>query len=265
MSIHDLDDVQNRLDTRNLSIDKAGIKNLNYPTLFKDIDDTQLVVGSFDLAVHVQAQQKGAHLSRFTSLLQQYHEKDSLVIGLETLPLWHKRMLNQLEAEQGSFSCSFKFFIQKTAPVSGQSSLMDYELTLSCEGKKENSVTTISLSVPVTSLCPCSKEISKYGAHNQRSIVTVTATTASVFSIKGLTQLIEQEASCELFNLLKRVDEKYVTEKAYENPKFSEDIVRDAFIAIKASMPFLTNLSIVSEHLESIHSHNAYAKITDRS
>jgi GTP cyclohydrolase I len=265
MTIQHLEDVQNRLDTRNLPIQRVGVKKLNYPMIFNDDGFVHQTHGEFDLAVLLPAQQKGAHLSRFTSLLHNYHERDSLVMSLELMPLWHKRMLTLLEAEEGSFQCSFNFFIEKKAPVSQQGSLLNYRMNLCCEGALIHPITTLTLEVMATSLCPCSKEISEYGAHNQRSLIIVKAQTHEHFKIKSLIELIEQESSCEIFNLLKRVDEKYVTEKAYKNPKFSEDIVRDVLLSLKKNMPFLHHLSISSEHLESIHTHNAYALIHEHS
>jgi GTP cyclohydrolase I len=172
-------------------------------------------------------------------------------------------MVTLLNAEQGSFSSSFTFYLEKKAPVSHQPSLLDYHLTLCAQGAADRPVTSFKLQVLAHSLCPCSKTISIYGAHNQRSLITVQAETKEIFSIKELISLIEHQASSELYNLLKRVDEKYVTEKAYENPKFSEDIVRDVYLALKKEMAFLTKVDVSSEHLESIHTHNAFASIHD--
>jgi GTP cyclohydrolase I len=203
MNINHLSDVQNKKDTRGLPIQRVGIKELSYPVRFNNLNHSQLSHGTFNLSVHVSADQKGAHLSRFITLLQYYHERDSLVVSLETLPLWHRRMLTQLESEEGFFSCSFKIFLEKKAPISGLSSLMDYQITLSRCGSLLTSYTEIQIHIPVTSLCPCSKEISNYGAHNQRSIIIVSARTSESFNIAHLINLVEQQSSCELFSLLK--------------------------------------------------------------
>ncbi|NBV28451.1 GTP cyclohydrolase I FolE2 [bacterium] len=263
MTTHQLADIQNALDTRNLPIQNVGVKQLQYPIVFKDQKITHQTHGIFDLTVNLPAEQKGAHLSRFTSLLQSYYERDALVMSIELMPVWHKRMINLLNAKEGSFSCSFKFFLEKKAPVSQETSLLDYHLTLSCAGPLNDPAVSIELEVLTQSLCPCSKAISAYGAHNQRSVITVSGRVSEDFNIKQLIELIEHEGSAELFNLLKRVDEKYVTEHAYENPKFSEDIVRDVYHSLKKNIPSLSKLVVSSEHIESIHSHNAYARIHD--
>ena len=263
MTTQSLDDVQSRHDERNIMLQRVGIKQLRYPMVFDDLGLTQHTHGLFDMTVQLPGDQKGSHLSRFTALLQEYHARDSLVMSLELMPLWHKRMVSLLGSVHGCFSSSFVFYVEKSAPISHEHSLLDYKLTLTVDGPLNSPTTSFKLQVIAHSLCPCSKAISKYGAHNQRSLITVQAQTTHPFSIKALVSLIEQQASCELYNLLKRVDEKYVTEKAYEHPKFSEDIVRDVYQAIKKEYPFLTQLHVESEHVESIHTHNAYASVHD--
>ncbi len=263
MTHQKIEDTHLRTDSRNLELKYVGIKKLLYPIRFDDMGYVQYTNGIFDLSVSLDAQQKGAHLSRFVGLLQEYHSKQSLTLSLENLSLWHLRMLNSLEASYGSFSCSFSFFLEKKAPVSKQAALLKYDLTLTIEGSKQEPEISFILKVPVTSLCPCSKEISNYGAHNQRSFVTVSATALMPFKIKDLILLIEKNSSCDIYSLLKRTDEKAVTEKAFEHPKFSEDIVRDIYQEIKTLPPILKKIKIESEHEESIHHHNAYSIIVE--
>ena len=169
-------------------------------------------------------------------------------------------MVERLEAQTGHIEMNFPYFINKSAPVSGVKSLLDYDVTFIgdiCHGEISS---TIKVVVPVTSLCPCSKKISDRGAHNQRSHVTVTARTNDLLWIEELVRLIEKQASCELYGLLKRPDEKYVTEKAYDNPKFVEDMVRDVAAALNAE-PRIDYYVVESENFESIHNHSAYALI----
>ena len=263
MTHQKIEDTHLQADSRNLELKYVGIKKLLYPIRFDDIGYVQFTNGFFDLSVSLDAQQKGAHLSRFIGMLQEYHSKQSLTLSFENLPLWHRRMINKLEASYGSFTCAFSFFLEKKAPISKQPSLLDYHLTLTIEGPKEHPEIKFKLKVPVTSLCPCSKEISNYGAHNQRSFITVSAVTSMPFKIKDLIHLIERNSSCEIYSLLKRSDEKAVTEKAFEHPKFSEDIVRDIYLDIKSLPPILSKIKIESEHEESIHHHNAYSVIVE--
>jgi len=169
--------------------------------------------------------------------------------------------VTRLEAETGHIEMTFPYFINKSAPISGVRSLMDYEVTFTGEIREGGEYAfNMKVVVPVTSLCPCSKKISAYGAHNQRSHVTVKAQTNSHFWIEELVQLIESQASCELYGLLKRPDEKYVTERAYDNPKFVEDMVRDVAGLLNAE-PRIDSFQVESENFESIHNHSAYALI----
>ena len=170
-------------------------------------------------------------------------------------------MAEMLEADEGHIEMSFPYFINKRAPVSGVESLMDYEVTLIGEIKGGVTHTNIKVVVPVTSLCPCSKEISAYGAHNQRSHITVNVRTKGFLWIEELVELVEKQASCELYGLLKRPDEKFVTERAYDNPKFVEDAVRDVAAALNAEKRIISYV-VESENFESIHNHSAYALIS---
>jgi GTP cyclohydrolase I len=200
---------------------------------------------------------KGTHMSRFVEILNS-HEQE---ISVESFESMLREMTVRLEAETGLIEMNFPYFINKTAPVSGVKSLMDYDVTFSGEVKEGGVYTqTMKVVVPVTSLCPCSKKISERGAHNQRSHVTITATTNDFIWIEELVQIAEQQASCELYGLLKRPDEKYVTERAYDNPKFVEDLVRDVAGVLNAD-PRVESYIVESENFESIHNHSAYALI----
>jgi GTP cyclohydrolase I len=185
------------------------------------------------------------------------HERE---ISVESFRLMLSEMTERLEAEAGHIEMSFPYFINKTAPVSGVQSLLDYEVSFIGEIRAGTPQMKIKVVVPVTSLCPCSKKISERGAHNQRSHVTVTAATRDFIWIEELIDLVEEQASCELYGLLKRPDEKYVTERAYDNPKFVEDMVRD--IAAKLNRDErISAYTVESENFESIHNHSAYALI----
>ena len=256
-------DVQGEPDRRNLAIDRVGVRGLRYPVLVQANGQTQPSVAEFELSVSLPAGQKGTHMSRFVGLLEAM-SKEAICLSPASLRKLSKDMVAMLEARDGSFNCSFPFFIRKTAPVSGVQSLMDYKVALSCDVQGgEPSRLCVCLKVPVKSLCPCSKEISDYGAHNQRSEVTV-----EVFlnplqpspSLESLIQVVEAQASCELWGLLKRPDEKYVTEKAYDNAKFVEDLVRDVALSIR-SIEAVEGFRVEAENFESIHNHSAWARI----
>ena len=171
-----------------------------------------------------------------------------------------RSMTARLEADTGHIEMSFPFFVMKRAPVSGVESLMDYRATLIGELRHGHTETWLRVAVPVTSLCPCSKRISAYGAHNQRSQVTITARLRSHMWIEELIEIAESEASCELYGILKRTDEKYVTERAYDNPKFVEDLVRDVATRLNRDARVAAYV-VEAENFESIHNHSAYARI----
>ena len=172
-----------------------------------------------------------------------------------------EEMLLRLDARSGRIELAFPYFIRKTAPVSGVDSLLDYDATLIVDQPEgEAASLTLRVVAPVTSLCPCSKKISEYGAHNQRSHITLEAKLRSAMSIEELVRLAEEEASCEVFGLLKRPDEKWVTERAYDNPKFVEDLVRDIALRLM-NEPRIAEWKVASENFESIHNHSAYAEL----
>ncbi len=251
-----LEDVQNTPDKRNLTIDEVGIKSLRYPILFQsDVSGPIRVVANFDMAVSLPHHVKGTHMSRFVELL----ERPDHVFSVTSLKRFMLDMLDLLEAKKGRVEMRFPFFLTKAAPVSRVKSKMDYDVTFIADISEQYSL-TVKVAVPVTSLCPCSKKISEYGAHNQRSLVTVAANLKNKMSLDKLIGLIEAQASSQLYGLLKRPDEKFVTEFAYDNPKFVEDMVRDIAAALQKA-PDINGFRVECENFESIHNHSAYAVI----
>jgi len=253
----EIEDVQARHDTRQLAIDKVGIKSIRHPIKVADKSEgVQHTVAVFNMYVHLPHNFKGTHMSRFVEILNGYERE----ISVENFETMLREMVVRLEAQSGHVEMSFPYFINKKAPISGVQSLLDYEVTFIGEIHQGQYRQTTKVVVPVTSLCPCSKKISDYGAHNQRSHVTVTARTNQMVWIEDIVRMVEDQASCELFGLLKRPDEKYVTERAYDNPKFVEDMVRDVAAVFNAD-PRIDAYIIESENFESIHNHSAYALI----
>jgi GTP cyclohydrolase I len=250
-------DVQSSADTRQIAINKVGIKDIRHPVRVKDRSDgEQHTIATFNMYVNLPHNFKGTHMSRFVEILNS-HEKE---ISVESFKDMLSEMAIRLEAESGHIEMSFPYFINKTAPVSGVQSLRDYDVTLIGEIHNGEATMFIKVVVPVTSLCPCSKKISDRGAHNQRSHVTVQVRTNGFVWIEEIIDLVEKEASCELYGLLKRPDEKFVTEHAYDNPKFVEDMVRDVAGRLNDEERFSAYV-VESENFESIHNHSAYALI----
>ncbi|WP_006787281.1 GTP cyclohydrolase FolE2 [Thiorhodospira sibirica] len=250
-------DVQASLDTRSIPINKVGIKDIRHPVRISDRSGgEQHTVARFNMYVNLPHNFKGTHMSRFVEILNQ-HERELTVSSFQQML---SEMALRLEAASGHIEMSFPYFVNKRAPVSGVASLLDYDVTFIGEIHDQQIIMNIKVVVPVTSLCPCSKTIAAYGAHNQRSHVTVNARINTFVWIEELIDLVEQEASCELFGLLKRPDEKYVTERAYDNPKFVEDMVRDVAARLNADTR-ISAYSVESENFESIHNHSAYAMI----
>lgn len=252
-----IEDVQSTEDKRKIAINKVGIKDIKHPVKIKDKSGfEQHTVANFNMYVDLPHNFKGTHMSRFVEILNKY-EKEITVKNFNQIIL---EMTKRLEAQTGHIEMSFPFFINKQAPITKVPSLLDYQVTFKAECKNNNISMWVVVNVPVTSLCPCSKKISKYGAHNQRSCVTLSANITDFVWIEDLIELVEKEASCELYGLLKRPDEKYVTEKAYENPKFVEDMVRDIAAQLNKDNR-IQAYKIESENFESIHNHSAYAMI----
>ena len=251
-------DIQGLIDTRRVAIDAVGIKGLRHPIVIQEPDgSSQSTIATCTFTVNLPHDRKGTHMSRFVALLGDAPRDMSATIMADM----HRDMLELLEAEEGSIEMNFPFFVRKTAPKSGVSSLMDYVARLSAFGDRETTHVTMGVEVPVTSLCPCSKEISQYGAHNQRSHIRVEVQADTDLSLTELIQLLEAQASCELYGLLKRADEKHITERAYENPKFVEDMIRDVAHALTEE-PRIHGFSVEVENFESIHNHSAYARLS---
>lgn len=250
-------DVQGSEDTRRIPINKVGIKDIRHPVRVKDrTGGEQHTIATFNMYVDLPHNFKGTHMSRFVQILEN-HERE---ITTDSFKEMLEEMTVLLEAEKGHIEMRFPYFVSKKAPVSGVESLMDYQVALIGERLDGRTELQIEVGVPVTSLCPCSKKISDYGAHNQRSLVIIRARTRGFVWIEELIDLVEDEASCELFGLLKRPDEKYVTERAYDNPKFVEDMVRDVAVRLNADER-IAAYTVASENFESIHNHSAYALI----
>lgn len=250
-------DVQGSADTRQIPINKVGIKDIFHPVRVRDRSGgEQHTVAKFNMYVNLPHDFKGTHMSRFVEILNG-HERE---ISVKSFRHIMAELTERLDADSGHIEMSFPYFVNKKAPVSGVDSLLDYQASLIGERRDGRNILFIKVVVPVTSLCPCSKKISEYGAHNQRSHVTIQARIESFMWIEELIEIAESEASCELYGILKRPDEKYVTERAYDNPKFVEDIVRD--IAVRLNEDERVRAYVVeSENFESIHNHSAYALI----
>jgi GTP cyclohydrolase I len=258
LSSSKIPDVQNKRDTRQIPIDKVGIKDIRHPIVVKDrAGREQHTVATFKMFVSLPQDFKGTHMSRFVEILNQ-HEYE---ITVDSFKRMISEMVTLLQAENGHIEMTFPYFVSKSAPVSGVKSLMDYEVSFIGQVMEGKPMVSIRIVVPVTSLCPCSKDISDRGAHNQRSHVTVQALTKYFIWIEELIDIVESVASCELYGLLKRPDEKFVTERAYDNPMFVEDMVRE--IAIRFNQDDrIDAYTVESENFESIHNHSAYAMLS---
>ena len=253
-----IEDVQNLPDVRQIAIDKVGIKAIRHPVKVQDkTGDAQHTVAMFNMYVHLPQHFKGTHMSRFIEILNA-NERE---ISVENFKVILHEMATRLEAKSGHIEMTFPYFINKSAPVSGVKSLLDYEVTFLGEIKNGQYEIKVKILIPVTSLCPCSKKISAYGAHNQRSHVTVTIAMNEFMWVEDIITMVEAQASSELYGLLKRPDEKYVTERAYDNPKFVEDMVRDIAAAFNNEAR-IKNYIVECENFESIHNHSAYACIS---
>jgi GTP cyclohydrolase I len=252
-------DIQNCIDVRGIAIQKVGVSDVHLPFLIKTkAGPFRSVLAKIKLTVELPEEYKGTHMSRFIEILSEWSQQP--VSGRE-MECILTDTLKKLNARAAHIEIAFKYFIHKTAPVSRLKSMLDYDVvfagSLTTSGNLDF---TLGLTVPFTSLCPCSKEISKYGAHNQRGEmkVRIKFTRGNFVWIEDLVALMEEQASCPVYPLLKREDEKFVTEAAYDNPKFVEDVVRDLVIALR-SLPHVEWLKIECENYESIHNHSAYA------
>jgi len=250
-------DIQNQKDTRNINIQKVGVKGIKYPIVVLDrASGTQHVNGTFNIYVNLPHHFKGTHMSRFIEILNEFRGQ----INIKTFHKILQKVKSKLHAESAHMEIEFSYFIEKKAPVSGAKSLMEYRCSFSGQLNGNNTVFLVGVVVPVTTVCPCSKEISRIGAHNQRSMVTVKVRFRKFFWIEDLIRLVEDSSSGEVYSLLKRVDEKFVTEKAHENPMFVEDVVRNVAQQLNRNDNF-SWYSVEAENYESIHNHSAYAYV----
>jgi len=251
-----IEDVQSRADTRQIPINRVGVKDVYHPVRVKDRSNgEQHTIANFNMYVNLPHDFKGTHMSRFIEIL--HHERE---ISVDSFRALLEEMTQRLNADAGHIEMSFPYFVMKKAPVSGVESLMDYRASLIGERHQGRDELWLKVVVAVTSLCPCSKKISDYGAHNQRSHITIKARIREHMWIEELIDIAEEEASCELYGILKRPDEKHVTEHAYDNPKFVEDMVRDIAVRLNKEERVLAYV-VESENFESIHNHSAYALI----
>ena len=250
-------DTQNKADTRQIPIDKVGIKGIKHPVRVMDRSGgEQHTVAEFNMYVNLPHNFKGTHMSRFVEILNEYEREISVKSFNDML----EKMAERLEADSGHIEMTFPYFVKKTAPISAVESLLDYQVCFKGEINDSKARTDVVVLVPVTSLCPCSKSISDYGAHNQRSHITISVRIKDFVWVEELIEMVEQQASCELYGLLKRPDEKHVTERAYDNPKFVEDLVRDIATELNNDDRIVA-YTVESENFESIHNHSAYAYI----
>ena len=255
-----MQDVQNRQDSRGIAIQQVGIKEAHLPCLIKTKEvGFQQVLARIRFTVSLPMEYKGTHMSRFLEILMPWSQKPLAEAEMEAMLA---EALTHLEARSAEVELSFKYFVDKYAPVSRKHSVLDFDCTFM--GRKEKGLPMqfrLGVEVPFTSLCPCSKEISAYGAHNQRSVARVQVEfrpeTECIY-IEDLAALVEAQGSSPIYPLLKREDEKAVTEGAYENPKFVEDILRDTVLSLR-QLPGLSWFSLECENYESIHNHSAYA------
>lgn len=252
-----ISDVQGSQDLRQIPIQRVGVKDLRHPVKVADRSGgEQSTVAEFNMYVNLPHNFKGTHMSRFVEILNG-HER---AISVQSFHDMLFEVSDVLEAEESHIEMRFPYFVEKAAPVSGVKSLMDYQVTFDGQVKNRTARLRTRVQVPVTSLCPCSKKISAYGAHNQRSHVTMTVETRRSMWIEEIIEVAERLSSSELYGVLKRPDEKFVTEHAYDNPKFVEDLARDVALALSRDER-IASFVVEVENFESIHNHSAYALI----
>jgi GTP cyclohydrolase I len=252
-----LHDEQSRHDDRNLRIDKVGVRSLRFPIRIRDkANEHQDTIATIGMYVDLPHNFKGTHMSRFIEVLNAHGN----VVHVENIPNILQAMQQSLDTQTAHLAMDFPFFLEKNAPVTGKGGLMDYQARFKATACGPEIDFVLQVGVNVTTLCPCSKAISKAGAHNQRGQVTVQLRSCETVWIEDVIKMVEESASCELYSLLKRPDEKHVTERAYENPVFVEDLVRNAALHLNRH-PHVTWYKVEAENFESIHNHNAYACI----
>ena len=253
----DLPDIQSQVDCRDIRIDAVGVKDVRFPVTISGASGPMPTIATFSMTVGLSATAKGTHMSRFIELL----ERHAGPIDVRSFRAMALHMIERLDALSGTLEMRFPYFVTKTAPISGVRSRLDYEVEWRAVIAPTGEYSfRMRVRVPATSLCPCSKEISEYGAHNQRSHIAIEAELAGDMAIEDLIAIAESSASCEVYGLLKRPDEKYVTERAYDNPKFVEDLVRDVAVALNRDTR-VRGYTVEAENFESIHNHSAFARI----
>jgi GTP cyclohydrolase I len=252
-------DTQSARDDRHLAIQRVGVKGVRYPLRLRVAGSEQATHALWNLDVALPAEKKGTHMSRFVAWLDSLQAADT-VFDAASLREAHRQMLDRLAASEGRSEAAFSFFVRKRAPVSGLASLLDVRGRLLADTRSGATTVWAEVGVPVKTLCPCSKEISDYGAHNQRSIVSLRVEPLQAIDWTELVRFAEDSASSEIWPLLKRADEKWITERAYENPKFVEDLIRDVALRLNADAR-VGRYVIEVENIESIHNHSAYARI----
>lgn len=257
----ELKDTQSEQDHRRIAIDRVGVKGLRFPVEVRDKHgSSQRTVASVTLAVDLPEEYKGTHMSRFVEALNAHGG----CLDVREMTLLPKELLDRLQARRAHVKYEFPFFLSKPAPVTGKPGMMDYQIEFEIDAADDGPIDfTVTVRVPVATLCPCSREISDRGAHNQRGEVTYSVRFAEPIWIEDLIALVERSASCELFSLLKRPDEKFVTEHAYDHPVFVEDLVRNVATRSDAHADILW-FRVEAENFESIHNHNAYAVVEKR-
>jgi len=255
--VSELADCQSQPDVRELRIDKVGVKGLLHPIEVRDrAHETQDTVARISLLVDLPKDFKGTHMSRFVEVLNAHGR----LVNVENLPTMLHELQKKLHAQVAHIIMEFPYFVEKEAPVTRAKGLVDYQVIFDAAAHGKEVTFTVTVTVPVTTLCPCSKAISAYGAHNQRGYVTLALRSVRPIWIEDMITLVEESASSEVYSLLKRPDEKFVTERAYDNPVFVEDLVRN--VALRCNRhPDITWYKVEAENIESIHNHSAYACI----
>lgn len=249
-------DIQSEKDRRNIYLHKVGIKGLKYPVVIRNSQGEMVpVTGKIDLFVDLEGEQKGTHMSRFVEVIDQYNQMD-----LRNIRGLLEEIRGRLEAESSFCRIDFDYYIWKKSPVTDKGAYLAIEVEYNASLKGDELDFEMMVRTPVTTLCPCSKEISDYSAHNQRAIVSITARTDQYIWIEELSRIAEEASSCPVYSLLKRPDEKHVTEQAYDNPKFVEDVARDAKMRLD-EMEGIQSYIVEVESIESIHNHSAYARV----
>lgn len=256
-----MQDIQKNKDNRNIKIKEVGVKDIMLPLFVSDkIKKRQLVVAKIKISTSLAEKQKGSHMSRLVEVIESYNDHNFNNYSISQIL---KKLKKKLNTESAFLEIAFNYFLEKKSPISKKRSLMNYKCKIQGKISKNNKIlTTLNIKVPISSVCPCSVAISDYGGHNQRGIVYLKVKTDKFIWLEDLIFLVEKYGgSCELYSLLKREDEKHVTEKMFSNPKFVEDVVRDIAINLKKDKRIMSYF-VKCVHYESIHNHNAYAKIT---